>query len=101
LLITFVSIVGAKPVDRTVILLLLGWLFLPTVLIYLFLLQRGTFFAVRYILYTLPAYLILVAYGIDILVTSILNSFITEQHDYSVLNSKNYCGKFTFLAALL
>jgi len=99
LLITLVSIVVAKPVDRTAILLLLGWLFLPIILIYLFLLQRGTFFAVRYILYTLPAYLILVAYGIDTLVTSILNFFITEQQD-SILNSKKLLwGSLLFLAA--
>jgi hypothetical protein len=90
----------AKPVDRTAILLLLGWLFLPIILIYLFLLQRGTFFAVRYILYTLPAYLILVAYGIDTLVTAILNSLITKQHDYYVLNSKKLLwGSLLFLAA--
>lgn len=53
---------------RTAGFLLLGWLVLPTGLIYLFLLQRGTFFAVRYILYALPAYLILVAAGLDALV---------------------------------
>lgn len=47
------------------ILLLLAWLILPTLLIYAFLLHRGTFFAIRYILYTLPAYLLLVAYGLE------------------------------------
>lgn len=53
-----------KPLHRPAILYLLGWLIVPTMLIYLFLLHRGTFFAARYILYTLPAYLILVAYGL-------------------------------------
>jgi len=47
------------------ILFLCGWLLLPILLIYTFLLYRGTFFAVRYILYTLPAYLMIVAYGLD------------------------------------
>ena len=46
-------------------LLLLGWVVLPIALIYLFLLYRGTFYAIRYILHTLPAYLILVAAGVD------------------------------------
>ncbi|GIK38667.1 MAG: hypothetical protein BroJett011_25000 [Chloroflexota bacterium] len=55
-------------------LLVLSWLILPIVLIYLFLLQRGTFFAVRYILYTLPAYLILIAYGIESVIRA-LNSW--------------------------
>ncbi|MEM7347357.1 MAG: glycosyltransferase family 39 protein, partial [Chloroflexota bacterium] len=50
---------------RTSILLLLGWFFIPIVCIYLFLLYRGTFYAIRYILYTLPAYLMLVAFGLD------------------------------------
>lgn len=72
LLIASISLVAAKIQQRHAILLLLGWLFLPVILIYLFLLQRGTFFAVRYILYTLPAYLILVAYGIDTLVMTML-----------------------------
>lgn len=49
-------------------LLVLSWLILPIVLIYLFLLQRGTFFALRYILYTLSAYLILIAYGVELVV---------------------------------
>jgi len=72
LLIAVVSLVAAKTRQRRAILLLSGWLFLPIILIYLFLLQRGTFFAVRYVLYTLPAYLILVAYGIDTLVMAVL-----------------------------
>jgi hypothetical protein len=50
---------------RAALLLLLGWLFLPILLICAFLLHRGTFYAVRYILYTLPACLILVATGMD------------------------------------
>jgi 4-amino-4-deoxy-L-arabinose transferase-like glycosyltransferase len=50
---------------RAALLYVLSWFSLPIVLIYLFLMQRGTFFAVRYVLYTLPAYLILVAYGIE------------------------------------
>lgn len=53
---------------RWVFFFLLSWFILPIVLIYLFLLQRGTFFAVRYILYTLPAYLILVAIGVEAVV---------------------------------
>lgn len=56
---------------RRAALLLLGWLILPIVAVYLFLLYRGTFYAVRYILYTLPAYLMLVAYGLDRLALSI------------------------------
>lgn len=52
--------------QRGAIVLLLGWLLLPISLIYLFLLYRGTFYAVRYVLYTLPAFLILVAYGLDL-----------------------------------
>lgn len=72
LLIASLSLVRAKTRQCRAILLLLGWLFLPIILIYLFLLQRGTFFAVRYILYTLPAYLILVAYGMDRLVMAVL-----------------------------
>ncbi|MCB0165867.1 MAG: hypothetical protein KDI79_16665, partial [Anaerolineae bacterium] len=53
---------------RQAILLLCGWLLLPVLLIYTFLLYRGTFFANRYILYTLPAYLMIVAFGLDRLV---------------------------------
>jgi hypothetical protein len=49
----------------------LAWLVCPIALIYLFLLQRGTFFAVRYVLYTLPAFLLLVGYGLDQLITLI------------------------------
>jgi mannosyltransferase len=48
---------------RSALLLLIGWLVLPVVLIYLFLLHRGTFYAIRYVLYVLPAFLILVSYG--------------------------------------
>jgi 4-amino-4-deoxy-L-arabinose transferase-like glycosyltransferase len=62
-LISFLSLWPARKYWAS--LLLWSWLFLPIVLIYLFLLQRGTFFAVRYILYTLPAYLILVAWGVE------------------------------------
>lgn len=75
LLIASLSLVRAKIRQRRAVLLLWGWLFLPIILIYLFLLQRGTFFAVRYILYTLPAYLILVAYGMDTLVRAVLSKF--------------------------
>jgi hypothetical protein len=57
---------------RAAILFLLSWLILPTLLIYTFLLHRGTFFATRYILYTLPPFLILVAYGIDTLTRRVL-----------------------------
>lgn len=45
--------------------LLLGWLVMPVLLVYVFLVYRGTFYAIRYILYTLPAYVMLVAAGID------------------------------------
>jgi hypothetical protein len=65
LLIAILSLHPRQP-KRAAILLLLGWLSLPILLIYFFLLYRGTFYAIRYILYTLPAYLILVAYGLDI-----------------------------------
>jgi hypothetical protein len=65
----FISLLGLWPPRRYgASLLVLSWLILPIVLIYLFLLQRGTFFAVRYILYTLPAYLILIAYGVELVV---------------------------------
>ncbi len=56
---------------RNALLLLLGWLILPILAIYFFLIYRGTFYATRYILYTLPAYLILVAYGLESIVRSI------------------------------
>jgi 4-amino-4-deoxy-L-arabinose transferase-like glycosyltransferase len=70
-----ISLVGLWPSGRyRASLLVLSWLVLPIVLIYLFLLQRGTFFAARYILYTLPAYLILIACGVEFVVHS-LNSW--------------------------
>lgn len=59
------TLIPARPKNRAAILLLLGWFVLPIILIYAFLLHRGTFFAIRYILYTLPAYLILVAVGLE------------------------------------
>jgi hypothetical protein len=71
-LIPVLSLLGVWSRQHQAILFLLGWLVLPIILIYLFLLQRGTFFAARYILYTLPAYLLLVAYGIDRLAHLIL-----------------------------
>ena len=52
--------------QRLALLLLMGWLVLPIGLIYLFLLHRGTFYATRYILYTLPPFLLLVAYGLSV-----------------------------------
>ena len=58
---------------RAAILLLLAWGVLPIILIYLFLVARGTFFAMRYILYTLPAYLLLVAWGVDLVATYLQN----------------------------
>jgi 4-amino-4-deoxy-L-arabinose transferase-like glycosyltransferase len=60
-----ISLVWPRPARqaRAPVLFLLAWLVIPPIFIYLFLLQRGTFFAGRYILFTLPAYLILVAYG--------------------------------------
>ena len=45
-------------------LLLLLWLLLPTALIVAFLVYRGEFFASRYIISSLPAYLMLLAVGI-------------------------------------
>jgi hypothetical protein len=72
LILACLSLIVANPLRRSAIFLLLGWLFGPIILLYLFLLQRGTFFAVRYILYTLPAYLILVACGIDTLAAAVL-----------------------------
>jgi hypothetical protein len=70
-----ISLLGLWPSRRfTASILVLSWLILPIVFIYLFLLQRGTFFAARYILYTLPAYLILLAYGVEFVVHS-LNSW--------------------------
>jgi 4-amino-4-deoxy-L-arabinose transferase-like glycosyltransferase len=72
LIIAFLTLLLVKFRRRSAILLVGGWLFLPTLLIYFFLLQRGTFFAVRYILYTLPAYVILVAYGIDRVAIAVL-----------------------------
>jgi len=62
-LLATLSLIPSQATHRPAMLLLLGWLFLPCTLIYLFLLQRGTFFAHRYILYTLPAFLMLVAQG--------------------------------------
>ncbi len=75
LLVACLSLITARWQQRRAILLLLSWLSLPIILIYFFLLQRGTFFAVRYILYTLPAYLILVAWGIDTLAAAVLGRF--------------------------
>jgi 4-amino-4-deoxy-L-arabinose transferase-like glycosyltransferase len=68
------EILHSAAARRWAILLLFNWLFWPVLLIYLFLLQRGTFFAVRYILYTLPAFIILVAFGLDILVSPFFHS---------------------------
>ncbi|MEM7343517.1 MAG: glycosyltransferase family 39 protein [Chloroflexota bacterium] len=45
------------------VLYLLLWLFVPVITILLFLIQRGEFFASRYILSVLPAYLLLIAVG--------------------------------------
>ncbi|MBE7553404.1 MAG: glycosyltransferase family 39 protein [Anaerolineales bacterium] len=72
LLISLLSLWPSKRYGAS--LLVLSWLILPIVLIYLFLLQRGTFFAVRYILYSLPAYLILIAYGVEFVIHA-LNSW--------------------------
>lgn len=66
-----------KPSNRWALFFVLSWLLLPIVLIYLFLLQRGTFFAVRYILYTLPAYLILVAVGLDVVAQFLRGSYLS------------------------
>jgi 4-amino-4-deoxy-L-arabinose transferase-like glycosyltransferase len=69
LFIALLALTTARSKNRWAMLLLFNWLFWPITLVYLFLLQRGTFFAVRYILYTLPAFIILVAYGIEILLS--------------------------------
>jgi 4-amino-4-deoxy-L-arabinose transferase-like glycosyltransferase len=59
------KLAGSQAGPRPAVFLLVTWLILPPLLVYLFLLQRGTFFAARYILYTLPAFLLLVAHGLD------------------------------------
>ncbi|GAB4436432.1 MAG: hypothetical protein Kow0031_18160 [Anaerolineae bacterium] len=59
------AIFAAPPRRRDAVGLLLAWALLPALLIYLFLLHRGTFFATRYILYTLPPFLLLVAVGLE------------------------------------
>jgi hypothetical protein len=64
-LVAVTSLLARSQTRRTAILLLLGWLIIPIISIYIFLLYRGTFYAIRYILYTLPAFLTLVAYGLD------------------------------------
>jgi len=71
-LVAVLSLIKYRYKKRAALLLLLGWFVLPIVLIYLFLLYRGTFYAVRYILYTIPAYLILTAYGIEALTGNII-----------------------------
>ncbi len=73
LLLAILSLLQRHHKKHASILLLLGWFILPILGIYIFLLYRGTFFAIRYILYTLPAYLILVAYGIDRLANFVVN----------------------------
>lgn len=60
-----VSLAARRPQHTAAGWLLLGWLVVPPLLTNLFLLQRGTFFADRYILYSLPPYLMLTAAGID------------------------------------
>ncbi len=72
-LVALLSLFRSQLKYRSAILLLLGWLVLPIMLIYAFLLYRGTFYAARYILYTLPAYLLLIAYGINTGVEFITN----------------------------
>lgn len=53
-----------RPTHRPAMLFLWGWLVGPPLLIYLFLLHRGTFFATRYILLSLPAFLLLTSFGL-------------------------------------
>ena len=76
-----------------------GWLVLPIALIYSFLLYRGTFYAVRYILYTLPAYLLLVAYGINelVIVVSKLLSGIWQPKRYALRIRPYLPAGFTLL----
>lgn len=71
-LIALLSLLRYRSRHQAAVLLTLGWLILPVILIYAFLLYRGTFYATRYILYTLPAYLLLVSYGISVSVNVIL-----------------------------
>ena len=77
-LIVILSLMYYRHKKRAAVLLLLGWIVFPIALIYLFLLYRGTFYAIRYILYTLPAYLILTAYGIDTLATFIISQLLNK-----------------------
>lgn len=65
LLVGLLSLLRRRAAYRQAMLLLLAWAVLPAILIYLLVLARGTFFAPRYILFTLPAYLLLLACGID------------------------------------
>ncbi|MCB0211440.1 MAG: glycosyltransferase family 39 protein [Anaerolineae bacterium] len=77
-LIAVLALVRPGSAPTKAILLLLGWFILPILLVYTFLLHRGTFYATRYILYVLPAYLILVAYGIDRLAAFIVPPTMTR-----------------------
>lgn len=64
LLLAVLSLLTPQTNHRTAIILMVGWLFIPCLLIYLLLLHRGTFFAQRYIIHVLPANLILVSYAL-------------------------------------
>ncbi len=76
-LLSVLSLLNPYHKQRSSLIFLLSWHILPIILIYLFLLHRGTFFAIRYILYTLPAYLIIVAYGLQLCVQSLF-SFVSQ-----------------------
>lgn len=64
LLLAVLSLLTAPSHHRAAIIFMVGWLFIPCLLIYLLLLHRGTFFAQRYIIHVLPAPLILVSYAL-------------------------------------
>jgi hypothetical protein len=61
-LLGFLSLIWQRKYSAS--LLLSFWVFVPVVGILAFLIHRGTFFATRYIIFTLPAYLLLLAGGV-------------------------------------
>jgi hypothetical protein len=101
-LLAVLSLLILQPRFQKAILLLLAWLILPILLIYAFLLHRGTFFAARYILYTLPAYLLLVAYGLDrAAALGVSRSFIKKPMRQTRRASKVFRGSLILPAILL
>ncbi len=55
---------GLRRARRSTVLLIV-WSIVPAALVIAFLRHRGTFFAIRYILYTLPAFIILIALSLN------------------------------------